>query len=73
MTATEVSPPRVKELLPSEIAVVPTVTELFVSEALPILDSVLLAPLIVLLVSVCVPFKVTTVVSIATVTAEEPL
>ena len=73
MTATEVRPPSVSELLPRDIAVVPTVTALFVSELLPILESVLVEPEIDLFVSVCAPSKVTTVESIATVTAAEPL
>ena len=58
---------------PSEIAVPLTVTELLVSDALPMLVSVLLAPEIVLLVRVWLPDKVATVLSIATVTADEPL
>ena len=51
----------------------PTVTEELVSEALPMLLSVLLAPLTVLLVSVCVPVSVATVLSIAIVTGLDPL
>jgi len=41
----------------------------FVKLVLPMLDKVLLAPLIVLLVRVCVPVKVATVLSMANVTA----
>ena len=52
VTATEVKPPRVNEEAPRAIAVVPTVTELFVKEAFAMLVSVLLLPLIVLLVRV---------------------
>ena len=73
MTVTEVKPPRVNEEAPRAIAVVPTVTELFVNEAFAMLVSVLLLPLIVLLVSVWVPVRVATVESIAMVTAVEPL
>jgi hypothetical protein len=53
--------------------VVPTVSELLVRLPLPILERVLLDPLIVLLVSVWLPVKVATVESIAIVTAVEPL
>ena len=65
MTATDVRPPRVSELLPREIDVVPTVSELFVSEALAMLVSVLVAPLIDLFVNVSVvarPTKVSVLV-----------
>ena len=58
---------------PSEIEVVPMVNELFVSELLPMLDNVLLDPLMVLFVSVCVPVSVATVESMAIVTPAEPL
>jgi len=68
-----VKPAIVDAVPPSDTDVEPIVTELFVSDALPILDNVLLAPLIVLFVSVCAPVNVATVESIATVTAEEPL
>ena len=73
VTATEVRPPKVRLDAPSAIAVVPTVTDELVSDALPILLRVLLEPLMVLLVSVCVPVSVATVESIAIVTAAEPL
>ena len=73
MTATDVRPPRVSEVPPKEMAVVPMVTDELVNELLPMLESVLLEPLMVLFVSVCVPVRVTTVESIATVTAAEPL
>jgi hypothetical protein len=46
------------------------VTALFVSEALPMLLSVLLAPLIVLFVNVCEPVSVATVLSIEIVPVE---
>lgn len=49
------------------------VMALLVSELLPILDSVFVAPLMLLFVSVCVPVRVATVESIANVTGEEPL
>ena len=69
---TVVNPPKVSEVAPNAIVVVPIVTELLVSELLPILLIVLDAPLIVLLVSVCVPVKVATVESMAMVTGVEP-
>lgn len=47
-------------MLPSDTAVLPIVTELFNSAALLMLESVLLYPLIVLLLSVCEPVVVTT-------------
>ena len=53
--------------------VVPSVIWLLVNDALAMFDNVLLAPLIVLLVSVCAPVNVATVESIAIVTAAEPL
>ena len=49
------------------------VTELFVSDELPILVNVFEAPLIVLLVSVCIPVNVATVESIAIVVGADPL
>ena len=49
------------------------VTDEFVRLELPMLLSVLFAPLIVLLVSVCAPVKVATVESIAIVTGVDPL
>jgi hypothetical protein len=55
------------------MAVVPTVIELFVRLEFAMLLRVLLLPLIVLLVSVWDPLKVATVLSIAIVTAVEPL
>jgi len=58
---------------PRESESLPMVTELFDKLPLPILVNVLLAPLIVLPVSVCVPVSVTTVESIVIVTAAEPL
>ncbi len=73
VTATEVKPPRVNEEAPRAIAVVPTVTELFVNEAFAMLLSVLLLPLIDLFVSVWAPVKVATVESIAIVTGDPPL
>ena len=73
VTVTVVSPPRVRLELPKLIAVVPTVSDELVSDALPMFDRVLVDPLIDLLVRVCVPVKVATVESIAMVTADEPL
>ena len=52
MTATDVRPPSVSELLPSEMAVVPIVNELFVSALLGMLANVLVEPDIDLLVKV---------------------
>ena len=49
------------------------VIALLVSDAFAMFVSVLLAPLIVLFVSVCVPVNVATVESIAIVTGVEPL
>ena len=73
MTVTVVSPPKVRLELPRLIAVVPTVSDELVREALPIFDRVLVDPLIDLLVRVWVPVKVATVESIAMVTADDPL
>lgn len=73
VTATEVNPPSVRLVAPRLMAVVPTVSELFVRLALAMLLRVLLEPLMVLLVSVWLPVKVATVESMATVTALEPL
>ena len=61
MTATDVRPPRVSELLPREIDVVPTVSELFVSEAFAMFVSVLVEPEIDLLVNVSVLVRATNV------------
>ena len=47
VTATLVKPPNVRLVAPSAMFVVPIVTELFVSELLPILVSVFVEPLIV--------------------------
>jgi hypothetical protein len=52
VTVTVVSPPRVRLELPRLIAVVPTVNDEFVKDALPIFDRVLVDPLIDLLVRV---------------------
>jgi hypothetical protein len=49
------------------------VTDELVRLLFPMLDKVFAAPLIDLLVRVCVPVKVATVESIAMVTADEPL
>ena len=69
-----VNPAIVDAVPPSDTDVDPIVTELLVSDELPILDNVLDAPLIVLFVSVCTPVKVATVaVSIAIVTAVAPV
>lgn len=57
---------------PSATATPLNVTLLLVSEELAILLSVLLAPLIVLFVSVCAPFSVATEESIVSVRAAEP-
>ena len=61
MTATDVRPPRVSELLPREIDVVPTVNELFVSEAFAMFVNVLVEPEIDLLVNVSVLVRATSV------------
>ena len=61
------------DVAPRLIAVEPIVNDELVRLELPMFDSVLLAPLIVLLVSVCVPVNVATVESIAIVTGVEPL
>ena len=55
------------------MAVEPIVNDEFVRLELPMFVSVLLAPLMVLLVSVWVPVNVTTVESMAIVTGVEPL
>ena len=65
---TEERPVKVVTVAPSATLVLPMVTELLVSELLPIFERVLLAPEIVLLVRVCVPSNVTTVESISNVT-----
>ena len=57
---------------PRETVVPLIVTLEFVRDELPMFDSVLLAPLIVLLVSVCDPVSVATVESMAIVTGAEP-
>ena len=61
VTATEVKPPSVRLEAPSAIDVVPTVTDEFVRLALAMFDSVLVAPLIDLLVSVSVVARPTKV------------
>jgi len=66
------TPLSVVNVPPSDNESVPIVTELFVSDAFPILVIVFDEPLIDLFVSVCVPVNVTTVLSIAIVTAAEP-
>ena len=58
---------------PSDTVCPLNVTAEFVKLELPMLLKVLLAPLIVLLVSVCMPVSVATVESIAIVTAADPL
>ena len=73
VTATDVSPPKVRLEPPRLIAVVPIVTDELSSAPFGILVNVLVAPLIDLFVSVCVPVSVATVESIAMVTAELPL
>ena len=73
VTATEVKPPKVRLDAPKAIAVVPTVTDEFVRLAFAMLVSVLVEPLIDLLVSVCDPVSVATVLSMAMVTAVDPL
>ena len=65
VTATEVSPPRVKLVAPSATLVVPSVRELFVSAEFGRFVNVLVDPLIDLLVNVSVvalPTKVSVVV-----------
>ena len=71
--AVNVNPAIVDAVAPNDTDVEPIVTELLVSDALPIFDNVLDAPLIVLLVNVCVPVNVATVESIAIVTGVDPL
>ena len=66
-------PAKVVIVPPKETEVEPMVMALLVSDAFAMFDSVLLAPLIVLFVSVCVPVSVTTVESIAIVTAVDTL
>ena len=73
VTATDVSPPKVRLEPPKETPVVPMVTDELVSDELGMFDRVLFAPSIDLLVNVCVPVSVATVESIAMVTAELPL
>ena len=72
MTVTDVRPPNVRLDAPKAIAVVPIVTEEFVRAELGMLVNVLLEPLIDLLVNVCEPVNVATVLSMAIVTAAEP-
>ena len=52
VTVTLVNPPNVSDVPPNDMPVVPIVTELLVSDALPILVNVFAEPLIDLLVSV---------------------
>ena len=59
MTATDVKPPSVSELLPREIVVVPTVNDELVNDPLPMLVSVFVDPLIDLLVNVSVLVRAT--------------
>jgi hypothetical protein len=63
---TLIDPPRLVEVPLMVIA-------LFVSDALAMLDKVLVAPLIDLFVKTCEPVSVATVESMAIVTGEEPL
>ena len=58
---------------PKETVVLLMVTDELLRLLFPMLDKVFAAPLIDLLVKVCVPVKVATVESIAMVTADEPL
>lgn len=73
MTVTVVNPPRVRLELPRLIAVDPMVSDELVSAELGMLVRVLVDPLIDLLVKVCDPDKVATVLSMAIVTADPPL
>ena len=73
VTAIEVRPPKVRFVAPKAVEVVPSVIDELVRLAFPMLDSVLLDPLMVLFVRVCVPVRVATVESMAMVTAVEPL
>ena len=61
VTVTVVNPPNVSDEPPNEMAVVPMVTELLVSDALPILVNVFAEPLIDLFVSVSVVARPTNV------------
>jgi len=70
---TVVNPDNVEAVAPNATFVDPMVTELFVSDALPIFDNVLVDPLIDLLVRVWAPVKVATVLSMSIVTAEAPV
>jgi hypothetical protein len=69
----EVRPAKVVAVPPKLIDVDPTVSDELVSAELGMLVRVLVDPLIDLLVKVCVPVRVATVESIATVTADPPL
>ena len=72
VTVTDVRPPNVRLDAPKAIAVVPIVTEEFVRAELGMLVNVLLEPLIDLLVNVCEPVNVATVLSMLIVIAAEP-
>ena len=73
VTVTLVNPAGASDVAPNAMLVVPSVIELLVNDAFAMLLNVLLAPLIVLLVSVCVPVNVTTVESMLIVLDAEPL
>ena len=72
MTVTEVRPPRVKLVAPRAIAVVPIVTDEFVSAEFGMLVNVFDDPDIDLLINVWLPVRVATVESIAIVTGVDP-
>ena len=67
LVAIDVNPAKLLAVPPKETLVEPIVTDELVRLELPMLLNVLLAPEIVLLVSVCVPLLVVTVESIAIV------
>ena len=73
VTVTDVKPTGAKDVAPNAMLVVPSVIELFVNALFGIFVNVFDAPLIDLPVNVCVPVSVTTLESMAIVTAEEPL
>ena len=72
VTVTEVKPPKVSEEDPSDIAVVPIVTDELVNDEFPMFVRVFVDPLIDLFVRVCRPVSVATVESIAIVIGADP-
>jgi hypothetical protein len=73
VTVTLLKPAGANDVPPKAMFVVPSVMLLLVRALLGMLESVFVEPLMDLLVSVCVPVKVATVLSIATVTGADPL